>query len=48
MLTTDKIRPCAPAHAEEVKKSWQKVWRDGKKGLPLHRYPENNLFTLEN
>jgi len=48
MLTTDKIRPCAPAHAEEVKKSWQKVWRDGKKGLPLQRYPENNLFTLEN
>jgi len=27
--------------------SWKKVWRIDINQLPLHRYPEYNLFTLK-
>ena len=30
-----------------LRKSCLNVWREQKKVVPLHRYPENNLFTLK-
>jgi len=48
VLTFDKIGICVPTQSCIGKKRARKVWTYEKKGLPLQRYPENNLFTLEN
>jgi len=32
---------------KKLKKNAEKIWKLSKKGLPLQRYPENNLFTLK-
>ena len=48
VLSFDKICFCVPTQKVNVKKKARKVCRVGKNAVPLQRYPENNLFTLEN
>jgi len=48
MLIFEKIRICVPAHVGFHKKKDLKVWSFKIFDVPLHRYPENNLFTLGN
>ena len=39
---------CVKAHRKKSKKNnTEKVWKVQIKCLSLHRYPENNLFTLK-
>ena len=35
-------------HKKIIKKKHRKILQDKNKQLSLHRYPENNLFTLKN
>jgi len=32
---------------KKYQKTLTNIWTLGKNSLPLHRYPENNLFTLK-
>ena len=41
------LRVCVKAHRKFLKNISQKVCRNKKLWLSLHRYPENNLFTLK-
>jgi hypothetical protein len=42
-----KTHTCVPAQFINTHIFSKKVWRINKNNLPLHRYPENNLFTLK-
>ena len=42
-----KIQKCVPTQKKMKKKSWIFLFSIKKSVLSLHRYPENNLFTLK-
>ena len=42
-----KITPLSALFCIKIEKSCKKVWQIDLNQLPLHRYPEYNLFTLK-
>jgi len=48
VLSFDKICFCVPTQKENVKKKQEKFAGLEKMPYLCRRYPENNLFTLEN